>query len=79
MADFKLYPYQEEVVQRALQGENIIIWLPTGSGKTRAAVYVAAMHLKTTQNAKVMVLVNKVHCMTLFILLIPSLSASVLK
>lgn len=79
MADFKLYPYQEEVVQRALQGENIIIWLPTGSGKTRAAAYVAAMHLKTTQNAKVMVLVNKVHCISLFILLIPSLPARVLK
>lgn len=61
MADIELYTYQEEVVQRPLQGENTIIWLPTGGGKTRAAVYVAKRHLETTPNAKVMVLVNKVH------------------
>ncbi|XP_041634574.1 probable ATP-dependent RNA helicase DHX58 [Cheilinus undulatus] len=60
MAEFKLYGYQEEVVERALQKENIIIWLPTGGGKTRAAVYVAKKHLETTPKAKVMVLVNKV-------------------
>lgn len=63
MADFGLYEYQKEVVERALQGENIIIWLPTGGGKTRAAVYVAKRHLETTPNAKVVVLVNKVHRM----------------
>ncbi len=61
MADFGLYLYQEEVVERALRGENVIIWLPTGGGKTRAAVYVAKRHLETTPNAKVMVLVNKVN------------------
>ncbi|XP_072225459.1 ATP-dependent RNA helicase DHX58 [Leuresthes tenuis] len=61
MAEFKLRSYQEEVVERALKRENIIIWLPTGGGKTRAAVYVAKRHLETTANAKVMVLVNKVH------------------
>lgn len=61
MADFKLYSYQEEVVERALQGENIIIWLPTGGGKTRAAVYVTKRHLETTRRAKVVVLVNKVY------------------
>lgn len=60
MADFGLYDYQQEVVERALQGENIIICLPTGAGKTRAAVYVAKRHLETTANAKVVVLVNKV-------------------
>lgn len=60
MADLSLYAYQEEVVRRPLQGENIIIWLPTGSGKTRAAVYVAKRHLETTANAKVVVLVNMV-------------------
>lgn len=60
MGEFKLYAYQEEVVQRALRGENIIIWLPTGGGKTRAAVYVAKKHLETTANAKVVVLVNMV-------------------
>ncbi|KAG7220669.1 hypothetical protein INR49_017930 [Caranx melampygus] len=61
MEDFKLYAYQEEVVERALRGENIIIWLPTGGGKTRAAVYVTKRHLETTSRAKVVVLVNKVH------------------
>lgn len=61
MADFQLYAYQEEVVERALRRENIIIWLPTGGGKTRAAVYVAKRHLETTPGAKVVVLVNKVH------------------
>uniref|UniRef100_A0AAX7UZ53 RNA helicase n=1 Tax=Astatotilapia calliptera TaxID=8154 RepID=A0AAX7UZ53_ASTCA len=61
MSDFGLYTYQQEVVERALKRENIIIWLPTGGGKTRAAVYVAKKHLETTPNAKVMVLVNKVH------------------
>lgn len=60
MADLSLYAYQEEVVRRPLKGENIIIWLPTGSGKTRAAVYVAKRHLETTANAKVVVLVNMV-------------------
>lgn len=60
MAEFGLYAYQREVVERALQGENIIIWLPTGGGKTRAAVYVAKRHLETTPRAKVVVLVNKV-------------------
>ncbi|XP_074552224.1 ATP-dependent RNA helicase DHX58 [Halichoeres trimaculatus] len=61
MADFDLYPYQEEVVERALQGENIIIWLPTGGGKTRAAAFVAKRHLETTPGAKVVVLVPTVH------------------
>nr|XP_057905769.1 probable ATP-dependent RNA helicase DHX58 [Doryrhamphus excisus] len=61
MSDFGLFGYQEEVVQRALRGENIIIWLPTGSGKTRAAVYVAKKHLERTPWGKVVVLVNMVH------------------
>ncbi|MEQ2180063.1 hypothetical protein GOODEAATRI_031800 [Goodea atripinnis] len=61
MADFELRAYQKEVVERALNRENVIIWLPTGGGKTRAAVYVAKRHLESTANAKVMVLVNKIH------------------
>lgn len=47
-------------MQKALKGDNSIIWLPTGGGKTRAAVYVAKKHLETRLNAKVAVLVNKV-------------------
>ncbi|XP_076121081.1 ATP-dependent RNA helicase DHX58 [Alosa pseudoharengus] len=61
MEDLGLRDYQLEVVERAVRGENIIIWLPTGGGKTRAAVFVAKRHLDTTPNAKVAVLVNKVH------------------
>ncbi|KAG7492292.1 hypothetical protein MATL_G00012880 [Megalops atlanticus] len=61
MAELSLRKYQEEVVRPALEGKNIIIWLPTGGGKTRAAVYVAKRHLETKPRAKVAVLVNKVH------------------
>uniref|UniRef100_A0A673UW01 RNA helicase n=1 Tax=Suricata suricatta TaxID=37032 RepID=A0A673UW01_SURSU len=59
-----LRPYQMEVAQPALEGKNIIICLPTGSGKTRVAVYVAKDHLdkkkKAAEPGKVIVLVNKV-------------------
>ncbi|XP_074071942.1 interferon-induced helicase C domain-containing protein 1 isoform X2 [Macrotis lagotis] len=59
-----LRSYQMEVAKPALEGKNIIICLPTGSGKTRVAVYIAKDHLdkrkKTSQLGKVMVLVNKV-------------------
>ncbi|XP_061083256.1 probable ATP-dependent RNA helicase DHX58 [Conger conger] len=61
MEKIQLRDYQKEVVQPALEGRNIIIWLPTGGGKTRSAVYVAQRHLETKRQAKVAVLVNKVH------------------
>ncbi|XP_057717376.1 probable ATP-dependent RNA helicase DHX58 isoform X2 [Corythoichthys intestinalis] len=61
MSQLAMYEYQREVVQRALRGENIIVWLPPGAGKTRAAVYVALKHLETTPGAKVVVLVPTVH------------------
>ncbi|KAM5324728.1 interferon-induced helicase C domain-containing protein 1 [Glossophaga mutica] len=62
--ELHLRPYQMEVAQPALEGKNIIICLPTGSGKTRVAVYIAKDHLdkkkKASKPGKVIVLVNKV-------------------
>ncbi|NP_001085915.1 DEXH-box helicase 58 L homeolog [Xenopus laevis] len=57
----ELHDYQWEVIGPALEGKNIIIWLPTGAGKTRAALYVAMRHLEMKRNAKVCLMVNKVH------------------
>ncbi|XP_053309397.1 ATP-dependent RNA helicase DHX58 isoform X2 [Spea bombifrons] len=57
----ELHDYQWKVIAPALEGKNIIIWLPTGSGKTRAALYVAMRHLEIKRNAKVAMIVNKVH------------------
>ncbi|XP_006867053.1 PREDICTED: interferon-induced helicase C domain-containing protein 1 [Chrysochloris asiatica] len=62
--ELHLRSYQMEVAKPALEGKNIIICLPTGSGKTRVAVYIAKDHLdkkkKASELGKVMVLVNKV-------------------
>ncbi|NWJ01659.1 DHX58 helicase, partial [Crypturellus undulatus] len=57
----ELRDYQWEVIAPALGGENSIVWLPTGAGKTRAAVHVCRRHLQIHPRAKVAVLVNKVH------------------
>ncbi|KAJ7329142.1 hypothetical protein JRQ81_015316 [Phrynocephalus forsythii] len=56
----ELRDYQWEVIEPALEGKNIIIWLPTGAGKTRAAAYVCKRHLETLEKSKVAVLVNTV-------------------
>lgn len=62
--DIVLRDYQMDVARPALEGENVIICLPTGSGKTRVAVYIAKKHLDgrkvERQSGKVVVLVNKV-------------------
>lgn len=59
-----LRDYQMDVAKPALEGKNIIICLPTGSGKTRVAVYITKEHLDRRRAAgksgKVVVLVNKV-------------------
>lgn len=53
-----------EVARPALEGKNIIICLPTGSGKTRVAVYITKKHLDSRREegkpGKVIILVNKV-------------------
>ncbi|XP_062972546.1 interferon-induced helicase C domain-containing protein 1 isoform X2 [Elgaria multicarinata webbii] len=62
--ELSLRDYQMEVAKPALEGKNIILCLPTGSGKTRVAVYVAKDHLdkrrEANKDGKVIVLVNKV-------------------
>ncbi|NWV17431.1 IFIH1 protein, partial [Origma solitaria] len=62
--DLTLRDYQMEVAKPALSGENIIICLPTGSGKTRVAVYITRDHLdkkkRASEPGKVIILVNKV-------------------
>ncbi|XP_051479688.1 interferon-induced helicase C domain-containing protein 1 isoform X2 [Apus apus] len=63
-SDLILRDYQMEVAKPALNGDNIIICLPTGSGKTRVAVYITKDHLdkkkRASEPGKVIVLVNKV-------------------
>lgn len=39
--------YQKELAAPALEGSNVIICAPTGSGKTRVALYIVQHHLQT--------------------------------
>lgn len=63
-ANIVLRDYQKDVARPALERKNIIICLPTGSGKTRVAVYITKEHLDSRRaegrSGKVVVLVNKV-------------------
>ncbi|XP_017279885.1 interferon-induced helicase C domain-containing protein 1 [Kryptolebias marmoratus] len=62
--EISLRDYQMEVARPALEGKNIIICLPTGSGKTRVAVYITKKHLDSRRAegkpGKVVILVNKI-------------------
>ncbi|XP_049583805.1 interferon-induced helicase C domain-containing protein 1 isoform X2 [Syngnathus scovelli] len=62
--DIELRDYQMDVAKPALEGKNIIICLPTGSGKTRIAVYITRKHLDRKRaegkTGKVVFLVNMV-------------------
>uniref|UniRef100_UPI00398F3DE4 interferon-induced helicase C domain-containing protein 1 n=1 Tax=Pristiophorus japonicus TaxID=55135 RepID=UPI00398F3DE4 len=62
--EIQLRDYQQEVAAPALEGKNLIICLPTGSGKTRVAVYITRHHLDKLKllgkMGKAIVLVNKV-------------------
>ena len=50
----ELRPYQEEMVQKSLQGENDIILLPTGSGKTIIAVEIILKHIYSREAGNVL-------------------------
>ncbi|XP_070541294.1 ATP-dependent RNA helicase DHX58-like [Ptychodera flava] len=60
--DIQLRDYQAELATPCLNGSNVIICAPTGSGKTRIAAYVTYQHLKGRPKGegKVLLLVNKV-------------------
>ncbi|NXV33179.1 DHX58 helicase, partial [Rissa tridactyla] len=49
----ELRGYQREAVGPALRGRNSIVWLPTGAGKTRAAVHVCRQHLESRPGRRV--------------------------
>ncbi|XP_053391260.1 interferon-induced helicase C domain-containing protein 1-like [Mercenaria mercenaria] len=61
--DISLREYQRELAAPALQGKNVIIVAPTGSGKTRVAMRIIQEHIRQQKGrgiAKVIFLVNQV-------------------
>uniref|UniRef100_A0A1I7WS96 DEAD domain-containing protein n=1 Tax=Heterorhabditis bacteriophora TaxID=37862 RepID=A0A1I7WS96_HETBA len=41
-----LRPYQEELVETAVQGKNTVVCAPTGAGKTELCIFIAMNHLE---------------------------------
>lgn len=61
--DISLRNYQQELAEPAIQGKNVIIVAPTGSGKTRVAMKIIQEHFRQQKGrgiAKVVFLVNQV-------------------
>lgn len=44
--DISLRDYQKELAGPAIDGKNVIIVAPTGSGKTRVAMKIIQVHVK---------------------------------
>ncbi|XP_023931940.1 probable ATP-dependent RNA helicase DHX58 isoform X2 [Lingula anatina] len=64
-SQLKLRNYQKELAQPGLEGKNIIVCAPTGSGKTRVALEITKEHLDKADRGrrKVVFLVNQVELM----------------
>ncbi|XP_013391117.1 probable ATP-dependent RNA helicase DDX58 isoform X2 [Lingula anatina] len=64
-SDLELRNYQKELAQPGLEGKNIIVCAPTGSGKTRVALEITKEHLDKADRGrrKVVFLVNQVELM----------------
>ncbi|KAH3786848.1 hypothetical protein DPMN_164961, partial [Dreissena polymorpha] len=61
--EFKLRKYQQELAAPAIEGKNVVIVAPTGSGKTRVAYKIIQEHIQRLQGhgvPKVVFLVNQV-------------------
>lgn len=54
---FELRPYQQELAERALRGDNCVIIAPTGSGKTHVAIRIIQHHLEKLERGKKIVFI----------------------
>lgn len=62
--DYGLYPYQQNISKQVFcelqqQKKRILIHLPTGAGKTRTAMNIAAEHLRQSENNLVLWLADR--------------------
>ena len=59
--ELKLRPYQKAVAEKSLRGENDIILLPTGTGKTYVAIQVIIEHLHKHRDGKKFIVTQVCH------------------